>query len=200
MILISGARMEGMSLCSLSCPHSEKPNLTNPLTKISLCHGLRPHQISMLDLSFLICTRHWSGEGCSENRTSRDVQHYKYPPRSKCAGTCQMRYGDHSEQHPARMQTAILSTAIIESSEVAVFPSSLHAPLYCMQIFLSTSGFIFCLHLLSWLNTLLTANTIYSYVLSDVGGMLMKSSSREIPHHKCLQMTTHLLFKSLPDI
>lgn len=34
MILINGARMEGMCLCSLSCPHTEKPNLTNPLMKI----------------------------------------------------------------------------------------------------------------------------------------------------------------------
>lgn len=74
MILINFARMEGMCLCSLSCPHTEKPNLTNPLIKISFSH----HPISALsssdidaDLSFLICTQRWSDEGGGESRTDR---------------------------------------------------------------------------------------------------------------------------------
>lgn len=50
MILVNGVRMEGMCLCSLFCPHSEKPNLTNPLIKISFSHQ---------PISLPVLIRHW---------------------------------------------------------------------------------------------------------------------------------------------
>lgn len=62
MILINCAQMEGMCLCSLYCPHTEKPNLTNPLITISFSHHpILPLSSSDIDadLSFLICTCCW---------------------------------------------------------------------------------------------------------------------------------------------